>query len=172
MAEICMDAVATTAGVGKGTVYRRFPDRTALCLALLDEETKKLQERVLAGFGLPDNTPTTVRLFTLLDAIFDFVFDHASLLSEAWAAQRRGSVRYDHPGHTWLRQALAAHLGRAIRNGELDEMDVLTTSELVLAGLNAELVRWLTGTVGDRERVKASFHTFWKRALLPPTAEA
>ncbi len=33
---VTMDAVACAAGVGKGTLFRRFGDRAGLCLALLD----------------------------------------------------------------------------------------------------------------------------------------
>jgi AcrR family transcriptional regulator len=41
--EICMDEVAREAGVGKGTVYRRFADRSSLCHALLDDSERTLQ---------------------------------------------------------------------------------------------------------------------------------
>jgi AcrR family transcriptional regulator len=46
---VSMDAVAAEAGVGKGTIYRRFGDRAGLALALLDEDERRLQEAVLRG---------------------------------------------------------------------------------------------------------------------------
>jgi AcrR family transcriptional regulator len=46
---VSMDAVAAEAGVGKGTVYRRFGDRTGLALASLGEDERRLQEAVLRG---------------------------------------------------------------------------------------------------------------------------
>ncbi len=48
-AEVTMEAVAGEAGVGKGTVFRRFGDRGALLEALLDEQERQLQERILRG---------------------------------------------------------------------------------------------------------------------------
>jgi AcrR family transcriptional regulator len=44
-----MDAVAAEAGVGKGTLFRRFGDRAGLAVALLDERERDLQAAVLSG---------------------------------------------------------------------------------------------------------------------------
>src|SRR5438045_5716010 len=46
---VSMDAVAAEAGVGKGTIYRRFGDRSGLALALLGEDERELQDAVLRG---------------------------------------------------------------------------------------------------------------------------
>src|SRR5439155_6634 len=46
---VSMDAVAAEAGVGKGTIYRRFGDRAGLALALLSEDERTLQDAVLRG---------------------------------------------------------------------------------------------------------------------------
>jgi AcrR family transcriptional regulator len=46
---VSMDAVAAEAGVGKGTIYRRFGDRAGLALALLGEDERGLQDSVLRG---------------------------------------------------------------------------------------------------------------------------
>lgn len=42
-----MEDIARAAGVGKGTLYRRFPDRSAIAAALLGEHERRLQERLL-----------------------------------------------------------------------------------------------------------------------------
>ncbi len=46
---VTMEAVAAAASVGKGTVFRRFGDRTGLLAALLDHSEKKFQAAVLGG---------------------------------------------------------------------------------------------------------------------------
>ncbi|MFD0637847.1 TetR/AcrR family transcriptional regulator [Catenulispora yoronensis] len=43
------DAVAQEAGVGKGTVYRRFRDKSGLVAALLDDREKELQLAMISG---------------------------------------------------------------------------------------------------------------------------
>src|SRR5262245_32542619 len=44
---VSMTAIADAAGVGKGTLYRHFENKADLCHALLDQETRDLQERSL-----------------------------------------------------------------------------------------------------------------------------
>ena len=46
---VTMDDVAARAGVGKGTLYRRFGDRSGLATALLGERERELQARILGG---------------------------------------------------------------------------------------------------------------------------
>ncbi|MFR9799656.1 TetR/AcrR family transcriptional regulator [Streptomyces sp. MS06] len=46
---VTMEAVATAAEVGKGTVFRRFGDRTGLLTALLDHSERKFQASFLSG---------------------------------------------------------------------------------------------------------------------------
>ncbi|MGI8714086.1 MAG: TetR/AcrR family transcriptional regulator [Solirubrobacteraceae bacterium] len=46
---LSMNSVAAAAGVGKGTIFRRFGDRDGLLRALLDEHTIELQNAWLSG---------------------------------------------------------------------------------------------------------------------------
>src|SRR5579875_2868085 len=48
-AGLSMNTVAAAAGVGKGTIFRRFGDRDGLTEALLDTHTAELQDGFLSG---------------------------------------------------------------------------------------------------------------------------
>jgi AcrR family transcriptional regulator len=48
-ASVTMEAVAARAGVGKGTVFRRFESREGLMAALLDRSEREWQAAVLSG---------------------------------------------------------------------------------------------------------------------------
>ena len=140
--QICMDELAKRAGVGKGTVYRRFEDRASLCRALLDEEARAVQSRVLAGFGLPADAPWVSRATELLEALFEFTLRNASLLSEARAFERGCPTRFDHPAHVWQRDTLGMYLQRAVTTGEIAALDPVITAEALLASLEPDLIRW------------------------------
>src|SRR6476469_142202 len=46
---VSMDAIAAEAGVGKGTLFRRFGDRSGLVMALIDERTREFQDALIRG---------------------------------------------------------------------------------------------------------------------------
>ena len=49
VANVTMEAVAAAASVGKGTVFRRFGDRTGLLMALLDHTEQRFQADFISG---------------------------------------------------------------------------------------------------------------------------
>src|SRR4051812_46571116 len=67
---VAMDDVARAAGVGKGTLFRRFGDRQGLLVALLDEAERRLQDEILRGPPpLGPGAPADARLPAFLDAL-------------------------------------------------------------------------------------------------------
>src|SRR5215472_7678529 len=47
--KLTMDALAERAGLGKGTVFRRFGTRAGIFQALLDDDERAFQQQVLSG---------------------------------------------------------------------------------------------------------------------------
>lgn len=76
------DAVAQEAGVGKGTVYRRFRDKSGLVAALLDDREKELQLAMISGpppLG-PDAATQGERRVAFVHAYLDYLQAHLDLL--------------------------------------------------------------------------------------------
>jgi AcrR family transcriptional regulator len=114
---ITMDAVAAAAGVGKGTLFRRFGSRAGLMLVLLDEDEKTLQQSFM--FGPPPlgpGAPPLQRLIAYGRSRLQFSWNHRALLSDA---ARNPQNRYNAVSavqHTHVRMLLAA----AHTTGDLD----------------------------------------------------
>jgi AcrR family transcriptional regulator len=81
-----MDAIATEAGVGKGTLFRRFGDRASLMFALLDQTETAFQEAILRGPPpLGPGAPAADRLTAFGQAVLDRLERDGDLLLEAEA---------------------------------------------------------------------------------------
>ncbi|MBS4727015.1 TetR/AcrR family transcriptional regulator [Mycobacterium sp. SM1] len=89
---ITMDDIAAAAGVGKGTVFRRFGSRAGLMMVLLDEDERASQQAFM--FGPPPlgpGAPPLDRLLAFGRERLCFVHTHHALLS---AANRDPQTRY------------------------------------------------------------------------------
>jgi AcrR family transcriptional regulator len=95
-----MDAVAAAAGVGKGTLFRRFGDRAGLFDALLDDAMAEFQNAFLSGPPpLGPGAPASVRLeafvdefLRLMDSQLDFMLAAANAAPAGAHARVYGSL--------------------------------------------------------------------------------
>ncbi|NED99507.1 TetR/AcrR family transcriptional regulator [Phytoactinopolyspora halotolerans] len=128
---LTMDAVAAEAGVGVGTVYRRFSDRGGLAYALLDDEECRFQRAFISGPPpLGPGTPPQERLRAFLHRYVERLPDHADLL----AAAEDGTARYRAGAYTLHRQHLATLIG------QIDPaLDAVYLADALLAALSAHL---------------------------------
>ncbi|MFG3422587.1 TetR/AcrR family transcriptional regulator [Micromonospora sp. NPDC048063] len=78
--QISMTDLATAAGVGRATLYRRYPDVTSVAVALLDVHEQRLQQQILSGpppLG-PGASPRR-RLDAFYDSMIDLLERHLPL---------------------------------------------------------------------------------------------
>ena len=146
---VSLDAIAAAAGVGKGTVFRRFGDRAGLAVALLDERERELQERMLSGpppLG-PDAAPAD-RLLAFLDAYVDLLDTHAELLLDSENAAT--GARYRVGAYRFWHRHLVVLLEEA-RPG----LDAAFTAHALLAPVAADLYDALRAEGYDVERIKS-----------------
>lgn len=135
-----IDAVACAAGVGKGTIFRRFGDRSGLFQALLDEHLKAFQDAFM--FGPPPlgpGAPAEERLPAFLDGLLDLFEDQ---LEVTLALERD---RWGPPIGGYL--ALSVHVESLIREIS-PEADAAVTAQLLLNAVNVHLIRYLLRDAG------------------------
>lgn len=157
--ELCMDELAACAGVGKGTLYRRFADKTALLHALLDESERALQVEVKQTLGRRGLDPH-VALTWLLDELFAFAVHHARILAAA-EASARGSALYESAPYRWRHAVVSQQLVRA---GIVHGDGAAQLADMLLAGMAGELVvRALTNRTP--EEVQAQARVFFASVL-------
>ncbi|MFI0421864.1 TetR/AcrR family transcriptional regulator [Spongiactinospora sp. 9N601] len=84
---LSMAEVAAAAGVGVGTLYRRFGDRSGLAYALIDRREREFQESFMGGPPpLGPGAPAAARVRAFLHALAVRVADQLDLLLMAETA--------------------------------------------------------------------------------------
>jgi AcrR family transcriptional regulator len=134
---VTLEQVAAEARVGRATLFRRFPDRGELLLALLDEHERELQDEILNGSPpLGPGASASRRLTAFAEAIFGLTLEHRELLlgSETTAPLARM--------HTGAYAVWHLHLAGLLIELRPDaDRDIL--ADLILALYDAELHQFL-----------------------------
>ena len=159
---VSMDEIAEAAGVGKGTLFRRFGSRAALATAVLGEDEARLQEGFIRGEPpLGPGAPPRERLIAFGEARLDLIDAYAELLA---AAEVAGA-------HLDSAPYAASRLHVTLLLREIDPAcDPELLADTLLAGLSAGLFVYLRDARGfTLERIKDG----WRRQVdgLVPAAK-
>jgi AcrR family transcriptional regulator len=139
---VTMAEIACAAGVGKGTLYRRYADKGQLTLALMDACVRQLQQQVAEEHQhAGDSVPALSQVEALLDRLIAWIEEHTTwlgVISDQAAGARRGAV---HGGslYCWMHTALVDRLERAVANGEAEIDDCVYMADALLAALDVDL---------------------------------
>jgi AcrR family transcriptional regulator len=127
--KLTMDALAERAGLGKGTVFRRFGTRTGIFHALLDDDERVFQEQVLSGPPpLGPGVPPLDRLIAYGRARVGFLIGHHEIARAALDGSQPIPARSQTPlSQLHIRILLGQmHLGAA----DLDVLAIQLTAAL------------------------------------------
>ncbi|MEU5341532.1 helix-turn-helix domain-containing protein [Streptomyces sp. NPDC020766] len=165
--DVTMADIATAAGVGKGTLFRAFGDRTGLIRALYATRLEPVRSAVEEGPPpLGPGTPPLQRVPALLDALLCFKLDnrHLALALEAAGSDSPYQAEHYERWHGLLRSALERVPG--LTNSDF-------TAHALLATVRADLVEHLAGQKGAaREELRKQLASFIAGVLSTGPDEA
>jgi AcrR family transcriptional regulator len=160
-----MDEVACAAGVGKGTLFRRFGDRAGLLRALLDERERAFQEGFIRGAPpLGPGAPARDRLIAFGHGRLELIETQGDVLAAAEAVA---------PGERLVHSVYGAHRAHTIallaEAAPAADGDYL--ADVLLSALGAELVLYQRGVLGlPLARVKDGWVALLDRVLASAPA--
>nr|WP_281353405.1 TetR/AcrR family transcriptional regulator [Phytoactinopolyspora mesophila] len=155
-----MADIAATAGVGKGTLFRAFGDRTGLVRALYGARLEPVENAVKAG--PPPLGPATApleRVPAVLDALLCFKLDNRHLALALEETESSSPYQADHYDR-WhsLLQAMLDQIPGLVDNN--------FTAHALLAAIRADLVeRLVSHERVPRETMRAQLASFTMRLL-------
>jgi len=137
IAAVTLDDVVAAAGVGKGTLFRRFGDKAGLAVALLDEQERALQERILSGPPpLGPGAEPVERLTAFVRTYVGYVARNTELVAMSQTSSPGARLRTG--SHQFWRQHCEFLLASA------GATDAGMRADVLLAGLTAEQIgHWL-----------------------------
>jgi AcrR family transcriptional regulator len=155
---VSMEAVAAAAGVGKGTVFRRFGDRAGLAQAILSERERRFQEEFIRGPApLGPGAPPQERLIAFGRRMLRHYADNGELIAMA----EEGEARYRSGPFASYR----THLALLIREAD-SEADADYLSDAMLAALSARHLLYLRrNREMPEERIAAGWEDLVRRLL-------
>jgi AcrR family transcriptional regulator len=135
-AHVSMDAVAAAAGVGKGTLFRRFGDRASLARSVLSERERRLQEALIRGPApLGPGAPPLERLCAFGSAYLEFLEGNVDILLAA--EYGAPGFRFAGPPYVFYR----THVTMLLREAGLGD-DAEFLADVLLAPLAASAFRY------------------------------
>ncbi|GAA3428124.1 TetR/AcrR family transcriptional regulator [Streptosporangium sandarakinum] len=156
---VTMEEIARAAGVGRGTLYRRYPDPASIALALLDEHERGLQEKLLRGDPpLGPGAPPAERLAAFYDAMTELLERHGHLLLGA----ETGASRFATGAYGFWR----AHVRSLVVAAGVPGPDVL--ADTLLAPLGPEVYDLQRRNGVPREEVASALAGIARAVLAPP----
>jgi AcrR family transcriptional regulator len=143
--KLTMDALAERAGLGKGTVFRRFGTRAGIFQALLDDDEREFQQQVLSGPPpLGPGAPPLDRLVAYGRARTGFLTGHREIARAALDGKEPVPAGRQSP----MSRVHIRYLLQEIRLGAAD-LDVLALQ--LTAALDGPLLLYLSGTEDSPE---------------------
>ena len=148
-----MHQIAIAAGVGQGTLYRRYAHKGELCMDLLRERHESFAQEVAELLAATATSPALERLESVLAKGVALLEEQGALLGPVAGSDmrevpcdeadfsRRFSFQYS-PWYLWLHELLAGLLTEAVGRGEVASLDIPFTADAILATLNPMFYRF------------------------------
>ena len=144
---VTMHQIAKAAGIGQGTLYRRYANKGDLCFALLRASFAELRDEFEQSLAKAESKSRLAQLDDLLKQLVDFIENQIPLIGVIVGVVESGNgikhkSPYHNPLYEWAHQTVARLLQEAIDQSEILPLDTIYTADALLAALNADMYRF------------------------------
>jgi TetR/AcrR family transcriptional repressor of mexAB-oprM operon len=154
---VSMHQIAKSAGIGQGTLYRRYAHKGELCLDLMEESSLRIRDKIELYLNGNRTLPIQERLETVLLYCLDFMDEESKWLSaiQAPTCEERRSIRYRSPLYEAVHSILGDLLKETKKLGCRPSLDPIFTADAIMASMAPDLYAFMRH---DRGYSKADFN--------------
>ncbi len=144
---ISMHQIARAAGIGQGTLYRRYAHKGELCMDLLRERYERFVEEIVTLLAARATAPALERLDSVLAKCVALLEEHSALLGPVAGTDKQcgesdTSWHFSFqrsPLYLWQQELFVGLLTEAVERGEIASIDIPYTTDAILATLHPML---------------------------------
>ncbi|GLV55105.1 hypothetical protein KDH_19520 [Dictyobacter sp. S3.2.2.5] len=133
--DVSMHQIAQEAGIGQGTLYRRYAHKGELILDLLSESAQRFVEETQTYAEDKETRSALQRLDSVLRRSLAFIEEEGVFLAaimDASSAERR-EMKFSTPYYRASHSLISHLLEEAIAQGELEPLDTIYTADAIIA---------------------------------------
>lgn len=152
-----MHQIAKAAGVGQGTLYRRYAHKGELCLDLLLDQAEKNCKDIHSYLDAYSDAPIEKRVKHALAESIDFVEEQCELLHVINAPNCDDETNFIY--HSPIYKSKHALFRRLLEEIKAPELDATYTADLIMAGLAPNLFQFLRNDRGySKEEIRNNLY--------------
>jgi AcrR family transcriptional regulator len=180
---VSMHQIALAAGIGQGTLYRRYANKGELCMDLLIEHYERFGEEIATLLATTAASLALERLESVLARMVLLLEEQSSTGGLVAVTQRPEGVcdeadlsrhigYQQTPWYRWLHELLAGLLNDAVERGELAALDIPYTADAILAALHPVVYRFQRQERGfSSERILQGLRRIYIDGVKAPSAK-
>ncbi len=138
---VSMHAIAHAAGVGQGTLYRRYTNKGDLCFDLIKESAESFRVDIEALLQREADRPALSRLDGVLERVVAFTEEKLPMMGairDAYCGQNR-PMQFSNPHYCWIHACVTELVSEAVAQGEIGVLDPVFTADALLGALSPQL---------------------------------
>ncbi|MBP3040583.1 TetR/AcrR family transcriptional regulator [Bacillaceae bacterium Marseille-Q3522] len=167
---VSMHQIAKAVNIGQGTMYRRYMNKGDLCMDLMKENFRALEEKTLHYLEKSTSLSVKERMQSIFKQLLYFLDKHFRLFEviHSYTICKKGNKQYyEATPYVFLHKTIQSLLEEAIEAKEIHAVDTNLTAHMLLSTLNPKMHMHLRKSNGySVEEINESFNKTFLQPLF------
>ncbi|GIP05826.1 hypothetical protein J28TS4_42330 [Paenibacillus lautus] len=158
--DVSMHQVAKTAGIGQGTLYRRYPSKSKICFTLMEAKIDRFMEGLDVYLRNSEGETVAHQLRTVMTKVilhFNEDLEWLRVMLTSDRLEESKNIMCENPPFTYLRSQIKRLLELAAERGELMPLDPLFTSVMLASLPRADIILYMRDMGYSAEQIAEEY---------------